>query len=96
MKTADGTFWVYILENAVGRFYIGQTDDVARRVCEHNEASVGHTTYTHKNGPCALIWQEEHADRSSAMRREGEIKAKKSAKWIREHLLMGRVPTSRD
>jgi hypothetical protein len=30
------------------------------------------------------------------MQRERQIKSMKSAQWIREHLLNGRVPTSRD
>ena len=32
-------FWVYILENVAGRFYIGQTDDLQRRVNKHNDAA---------------------------------------------------------
>jgi predicted GIY-YIG superfamily endonuclease len=44
-----------------------------------------------------LVWSEEHPTRSSAMARERQVKAKKSARWIRENLLNGRVPTpSRD
>jgi len=29
-------FFVYILENAEGRFYIGHTDDLAVRLINHN------------------------------------------------------------
>lgn len=29
-------FWTYVLENTSGRFYIGHTDDLERRLAEHN------------------------------------------------------------
>ena len=95
MKTVSDEFQVYILQNAAGRFYIGHTDDVPRRVAEHN-SDRGHQTFTHKNGPWNLVWHETHTTRSAAMAREEQIKSMKSSKWIREHLLSVRVPTSRD
>ena len=30
-------YFVYILENSSGRFYIGQTDNLARRLSQHNQ-----------------------------------------------------------
>ncbi len=30
-------FWVYILENPVGKLYISHSDDPERRESEHNE-----------------------------------------------------------
>jgi predicted GIY-YIG superfamily endonuclease len=89
------SFWVYILENADGKFYVGHTDDLVRREVEHNDAGHGHTTFTHKQGPWRLVWKEPHATRASAMARERQIKRMKSAHWIRESLLNGRVPTRR-
>ena len=79
--------WVYILENPEGRFYIGSTADLAVRLEQHNSDQKVGTKYTHKNGPWQLVWQERHPDRSSAMRREKQIKSMKSAKWIRGQLL---------
>ena len=90
-------FHVYILQNAAGRFYIGHTDDLDRRVRQHNEpegkSHLG--KFTHKNGPWSLIWSEPHSDRSSAMRREQEIKRWKSARLIRERLLRSSVIKAR-
>lgn len=87
-------FWVYVLQNARGGFYVGSTDDVQRRLTEHNEQHGN--TYTHKHGPWVLVWSEPHPDRASAVGRERQIKSMKSSRWIRECLLNGRVPTSRD
>ncbi len=89
-------FHVYILENVAGKFYIGHTDDLQTRLASHNDNGPTHGKYTRKNGPWALVWSEEHPDRASAMARERQIKSMKSARWIREVLLNGRVPTSRD
>ena len=89
-------YWVYILQNPAGKFYIGQTDDLGNRVHSHNRTDKMLGKFTRKNGPWELVWTEEHPTRSGAMARERQIKAMKSAQWIREVLLNGRVPTGRD
>jgi putative endonuclease len=81
------SFWTYILENPAGRFYIGQTDDLGRRIEEHNGPDKVGTKFTHKTGPWRLVWSESHPMRSEAVRRERFIKSRKSAAWIRQHLL---------
>ena len=78
---------MYILENARGSFYVGQTEDLARRLSQHNSADRIATKYNHKNGPWEFVRSEEHETRSEAMIRERQIKAMKSARWIRENLL---------
>ena len=89
-------FWVYDLENAQGRFYVGQTDDLATRLANHNRTDVIGGKFTRQHGPWRLGWSEAHATRSAAMVRERQIKGMKSARWIRTTLLRGRVPTGRD
>jgi len=90
-------FWAYILRNPVGQFYIGHTDDLELRLHSHNRTDRTVGKFTRKNGPWELVWSEEHPTRPSAMARERQIKGMKSARWIRETLLNGRVPTpSRD
>ena len=88
--------WVYVVQNPSGKFYIGQTEDLVERLQSHNRADKVRGKFTRKQGPWTLVWKEEHPDRSSAMKREREIKSMKSARWIRENLLNGRVPTGRD
>ncbi|MHC4716499.1 MAG: GIY-YIG nuclease family protein [Planctomycetota bacterium] len=87
MGEAAGSFWVYILENSTGRFYVGHTDSLRRRVEQHNDSSSAGGRYTAKHGPWRLVWSEEHPSRSAAMAREKQIKSMKSARWIRDHLL---------
>jgi predicted GIY-YIG superfamily endonuclease len=89
-------FWVYILQNPAGKFYIDQTDDLENRLHSHNRDDKVLGKFTRKNGPWHLVWSEAHPTRASAMARERQIKGMKSAKWVREELLNGRVPTGRD
>ena len=89
-------FWVYILQNPAGRFYIGQTDELPTRLANHNRTDNVSNKFTRKNGPWILVWSEQHPTRSVAMEREWQIKRMKSARWIRENLLNGGVPTRRD
>jgi len=80
-------FWVYVLDNLVGKFYVGQTANLDARVKDHNRTDCFDGHYTRKNGPWKLVWAEAHESRSSAVRREQQIKGMKSAKWIRAQLL---------
>ena len=80
-------FWIYVLQNPAGRFYVGYTDNLERRVKSHNRTDKICGKFTRKNGPWTLVWSEELPDRSTAMRREREIKKWKSARLIRERLL---------
>jgi putative endonuclease len=80
-------FFVHTLEVAQGRCCVGRTDDLQRRISEHNDPDRARSKYTAKSGPWMLVWSEEHATRSEAMMRERFIKSRKSASWIRRHLL---------
>jgi len=80
-------FWVYILQNAKGRFYTVHSDDLINCVANHNRGDKTLGEFTRKNGPWVLAWSEQNAERSSAMRREHQIKSWKSAKRIQTILL---------
>ena len=75
-------FWVYVLQNPAGHFYIGHTDNLANRVANHNRTDKIIGKFTRKNGPWILAWSEEYPDRSSAMRREREIKPALAAREL--------------
>jgi predicted GIY-YIG superfamily endonuclease len=59
-------FWVYVLENAKGQFYIGHTNNLKNRISSHNRTGKTLGKFTRKNGPWRLVWSEEHADRAIA------------------------------
>jgi putative endonuclease len=80
-------FWVYVVQNPRGSFYIGQTGDIAKRLKDHNRTDSHEGHFTRKNGPWQLVWSEPYDSRSAAVLRERQIKRMKSANWIRTHLL---------
>lgn len=65
-------YYVYMLECRDGSLYTGITTDVERRFKEHSEGTGA--KYTKAKQPVRMVYQEEHPDRSSASRREAEIK----------------------
>ncbi len=65
--------FVYILECADGSFYTGVSNDVERRVVEHNEGN-NRTAYTYKRRPVKLVYQESFTDPNYAIAVEKQIK----------------------
>lgn len=64
--------YTYMLECADGSLYTGWTNDLHKRVAAHNAGKGG--KYTRSRRPVKLVYAEEHAERSEAMRREVLIK----------------------
>lgn len=62
----------YIVRCAGGTLYTGVTTELTRRLKEHN-AGQG-ARYTASRRPVQLVWREKHPSRSSAQRREAQIK----------------------
>jgi putative endonuclease len=73
-------YHVYILRSTVdGSYYVGSTQDLNERLDRHNQ---GRSKYTKSKWPWQLVYHEEYPDRSSAARREYEIKGKKRKVFI--------------
>jgi putative endonuclease len=67
-------YYVYILQSRkTGKLYIGQTNNLERRIEDHNAGIGG--KYTQQNGPWVLVHSEKHPDRISAVRREQFLKS---------------------
>ncbi|WP_339347628.1 TrmH family RNA methyltransferase [uncultured Sphingomonas sp.] len=66
------SFWVYILRCADGSYYIGHTDDLERRVAQHQEGMI--PGYTHDRRPTALMWAQDFPTRIEALEREHQVK----------------------
>ncbi len=74
-------FYVYILECADGSFYVGCTNNLEKRIKEHNESKWG-AHFTKIRRPVTLKYSEEFKTLKGARRREIEIKG-----WRREKKL---------
>lgn len=64
---------VYILECADQTLYTGITNDLERRIAEHNAGSGA--KYTKGRGPVQVVYRESCENRSAASKRELQIKA---------------------
>ncbi len=67
------SYYCYIVECADGSYYTGWSLDPARREKQHNRG-IG-AAYTRLHRPVHLVYIEELADLSTAMKRERAIKA---------------------
>jgi putative endonuclease len=73
-------FSVYIIYSAtLDRYYVGYSEDVQKRVLEHNSGLSG---FTSKANDWQLKYTESFDSRHNAIKREVEIKNKKSRKFI--------------
>ncbi|MDC0506121.1 GIY-YIG nuclease family protein [Candidatus Gracilibacteria bacterium] len=66
-------YYTYIVSCSDESLYTGITTDLDRRVGEHNGEGKG-AKYTKMRQPVVLQFSEQHPDRSSASKREHEIK----------------------
>ena len=83
-------WFCYVLECADGTFYTGITNSIDRRLSMHNRGRA--SRYTRGRRPVRLIYAEPHRDRSSASRREVEVKKMPRVKKRRlGYMTMGRM-----
>ena len=65
-------WYVYIIKCKDDKLYTGITNDLDRRLSEHNSGQGGH--FTKFRRPVKLVYFQEAPDRSNALKREIEIK----------------------
>lgn len=77
-------FYVYALvSDKDGTLYIGQTDNIDRRVAEHNS---GKTKSIKSKIPFRLIYSEEFEIREDAVKRERKLKSGYGREFLKEHI----------
>ena len=73
-------YYTYIIQSQKNdRFYIGSCHDIDIRIIRHN---AGATPSTKSGRPWKLMYLETYQTNSEALKREREIKSKKSRKYI--------------
>ena len=71
---------VYILQCRTGRFYVGVTSNLDRRIAEHDNGEIEGFTKLH--GPCKLVWHEKFQTMDQAIQMEKRIKGWRRDKKI--------------
>ncbi len=64
-------YWVYIIENADGLLYKGYTENIEKRLVQHNN---NESRYTSFRGPWKLVYKHEYSTKSEALKEERRIK----------------------
>lgn len=83
-------YYVYMLKCADGSLYTGYTNDLQKRVGVHNSGRGA--KYTKSRLPVRLVYSEEHESKSSALKREAEIK--KLTRAQKEKLIKNQLQTN--
>ncbi|MGB5329128.1 MAG: GIY-YIG nuclease family protein [Gammaproteobacteria bacterium] len=86
MQATNATWSLYIIEASDSSFYTGITTDVERRFEEHLQCRKG-AKYFNGRSPIKVVYREDGHTRSSASRREAEIK--KLSRSDKESLITG-------
>lgn len=61
------------------RYYVGQTNDLDKRLLEHNSSEAGHTK---KEQPWKVIWFHIVQTRSEALKLEKKIKKRGAQRFL--------------
>lgn len=75
------SYFIYILQADDGRYYIGQSDNLERRLGQHQ---AGRVQTTKSRTGWKLMHQEEFDTRIEAIKRERQIKKRKSRAYIKK------------
>jgi putative endonuclease len=73
-------FFVYILRTSSNTLYIGQTNNLDRRLKEHQSKSKKGARYTRNFASVSLVYTEIVQTRSEALKREATLKKWPKAK----------------
>jgi putative endonuclease len=86
--------YVYVIRSSEGRHYVGSTEDVEKRLKQHNAKS--NRGWTNRFTGWHEVYREECKTRLEARRREREIKKKGGWKGIqrRAEKINGPLPSS--
>ena len=84
-KDCQLSFYTYLLRCSDGSYYVGHTDNLARRIAQHEQGAIA--GYTHDRRPVTLVWQQDFTSREEALAAEQQIKGWSRAK--KEALMAG-------
>ena len=71
-------YFAYILRTSANTLYIGQTNDLKRRIKEHKNNKSKSAKYIRYFSSFNLVYSEEYQTRKEAMQREIQLK-----RWMR-------------
>ena len=82
-------YFIYILRTSSDTLYIGQTNNLNKRIKEHTGKLSKSAKYIKYFDSCELVYSEEYSTRVESMRREWQLKKWTKAK--KEALISGNL-----
>ena len=76
-------WYVYVLQNNQGKWYIGSTKDLRKRILRHNSGKNKSTRYS---GPWKLIYYESPLNKKDARAREKYLKSGMGRRYLKNRL----------
>ena len=77
-------YYVYVLKSRKdGRFYVGYTADLRKRITEHNDGKVRSTCY---RIPFDLLYYEASGNKTDALHREKYLKTTYGKRYLKNRL----------
>src|SRR3989344_6118755 len=73
-RESKETYHVYILRTSSNTLYIGQTNNLEKRIKEHENKSSKSARYIRYFPSFELVYSEKYPTRTAAMRREFQLK----------------------
>ena len=78
-------FYTYIIySKKVGKYYIGHTENIIKRVQDHRS---GLSKWTSKSNDWILVYSITHDSRKDAITLEKRIKKRGASRWLDDHQL---------
>lgn len=91
-------YYVYVIECNDGFYYTGFTNDLERRILEHNEG-IDPSCFTYKRRPVTLKYFERFTEATQGIAREKQLKGwsrkKKEALFTEDFELLKKLSKSR-
>ena len=75
-------YYAYVLINPKGKLYKGSTDNLQKRIKQHNAGEF--KSYTRKLGPWELVYKESFITRREAEARERFFKTGKGREFLKK------------
>ncbi len=76
-------YTVYVLRDKIGKLYKGLTNNLKRRMKEHES---GHTITTSKMAGILVVYMEEYPDFETARKRELYLKSAAGRRFLKDKL----------
>jgi len=75
-------YWVYVIKSEEGYKYTGMTEDLRRRVEEHNQKRK--SFWTKRGNNWRVIYSEEFSSSNEALKKERWMKSGHGKKFLKE------------